>query len=302
MAAVIFKYTTDKAKVSSKERSSGYLRGAAVEEFLAGKGWISIGSQVLHSEPSFGTAKEQMLSQARALWDIEELVKSKSSVKEYFKDSLIIVGQVYDIDSLMEIRSVKKDTKKERKCKQSLLLDLESPAKECPVKSDRVSPNEGTTKPSIANAMKAIKLGPPKVKSPASPKTKNTIRPVRIRPMGSASKVTSRPIANFPRTPVKTAKTKPATSTLMPGHSSSDVNSNLLSEAGSSKDHEEDDMTPLYLTCLAEEDADGGKMAQCACEINSTSYRVETFVKKESCAKKLCCTNINVDPSERVVV
>lgn len=294
MAAVFFKYTSEKARASSKDHSSGYKRRNAVEEFLTGKGWRCIGNQVFHSEPSFGPAREQMISQAKALWDIEELIERKSTLKEFFKDSLIIVGQVYDIESLMESSNGKEDTRKERNAKQSLLLDLESP-KECLAKKD---PNEGTKKPSIANAMKAIKLGQTKVQSPGIPKHKNTARPARIRPMGSASKVTSRSIVNFPKTPVKTAKSTGGPRMLTPGDYSSDINSNILS--GGDDGCEEDDMTPLYLSCLEDEDVDGGKTAQCVCK--NSSYRVETFVKSDSCAMKLCCTNINVDPSERVVV
>ncbi|KAJ7381754.1 hypothetical protein OS493_039222 [Desmophyllum pertusum] len=280
MAAVFFKYTTDKAKFSSKDNNSGFKR-TSVEAFLTGNGWHSIGNQVFHSDPSFGTAKEQMLSQAKALRDIEELIKWKPSLKETFKDSLIIVGQVYDIDSLLNTSERKKE----------------------PIFQNNGSKTESYTANSTA---KPVKLGhQPSVKSPESPKFKKTTRPARNRPMGFASKVTSRPIVNYPKTPVKTAKNKATTSMLKAGRCSNDFNSNLLShlEYGPQYGVEQDDMTPLYLPCLEEDEEGGvteGKMT-CGCH-EFSSYHVETFVKMDSCVRKLCCSNINVDPSERVVV
>ena len=255
---------------------------------------VSFCTLLWHSE---GT----MISQARAIWDIEELLKWKPTLKECFKDTLFIVGQVYNIESLTS--SDKKSTRKERDDKRSVLLELES-SDNCSVNKDRASLNVGKKQVSIANATKTIKLGQPKIKSPVSQRFKNTTRPARVRPMGSASKVTSRPIVNFPRAPVKTANSKSATSMLISGHCSSDVNSNLLSGAvrGENRGFQEDDITPLYLTCLDEEDGDGGKDVLCANCAGFNSYHVETFVKKDSCTKKMCCTNINVDPSERVVV
>ena len=114
MAAVLFKYTFAKAKSSSKDNSSNYQR-RSVEAFLTGNGWLSAGNQVFHSDPSYGTATEQVLSQAKALQDIEKLIKWKPSLKESFKDTLIIVGQVYDIDSLLNTSEANDDKKKERK-------------------------------------------------------------------------------------------------------------------------------------------------------------------------------------------
>ena len=158
--------------------------------------------------------------------------------------------------------------------------------------------------------VKPTKLGQPSV-TPESPKIKAS-RPARTRPMGSASKVSSRPIANYPKVPVKTAKNTTATSMLISGRCSSDVNSNLLSVLAHRADMacDEDDMTPLYLPCLEEDDEGTAedKLAinrrqghACGCR-RYGSYHVETFVKMDNCARKLCCTNINVDPSERVVV
>lgn len=310
MAAVFFKYTTDKAKFSSKDHNSGFKR-TSVEAFLTGNGWHSIGNQVFHSDPSFGTAKEQMLSQAKALRDIEELIKWKPSLKETFKDSLIIVGQVYDIDSLLNTSEViddKRRTKTGQNSKQSLLLDLESPRECFSVKKEPIFQNNGSkTESYTANSTaKPVKLGhQPSVKSPESPKFKKTTRPARNRQMGSASKVTSRPIVNYPKTPVKTAKNKATTSMLKAGRCSNDFNSNLLShlEYGPQYGVEQDDMSPLYLPCLEEDEEGGvteGKMT-CGCH-EFSSYHVETFVKMDSCVRKLCCSNINVDPSERVVV
>ena len=301
MAAVFFKYTTDKLRISRRDHNlAGNRRRASVEDFLRRKGWHCIGNQGFYSEPSFGSAKDQLLSQANALQDIEDLLKWKPSLKECFKDSLIIVGQVYDIESLTKSSSVKSDTRNYRGHKQAFSLDLESP-EEYSFKRDRGSQNDNTKKPSIANATKAINMGQPKLITPSSPRQKGTTRPPRVRPMGSASKVTSRPIVNFPKTPVKTANNTSATSMLIPGLCPSDINSNLLSDEELSENYEEDEMTPLYLTCLEEEDASGARVARCTCGENS-SYHVETFVKRESCAKNLCCSNINVDPSERVVV
>ena len=301
MAAVVFKYATDKMGISSRHHNpAANSRRAAVEEFLRRKGWHCIGSQGFYSELSFGTAKDQLLSQANALQDIEDLLIWKPSLKECFKDSLIIVGQVYDIESLTKNSSVKKDTRNDRGNKQAFSLDLESP-KESTFKKDRGLQNEHAKKTPIANAIKASNMGQPKANTPSSPRHKNTTRPPRVRPMGSASKVTSRAIVNFPKTPVKTANNKGATSILIPGLCPSDINSNLLSDEENSDNYEEDEMTPLYLTGLEEEDPSGAKVARCTCETNR-SYHVETFVKRESCVKNLCCPNINVDPSERVVV
>ena len=309
MAAVFFKYTTDREKFSSKDHGSNYQR-RSIEAFLTGNGWHSIGNQVFHSDPSFGTAKEQMLSQAKALRDIEELIKWKPSLRGSFKDSLIIVGQVYDIDSLLntselQVGSHKRHTTKRQNSKQSLLLDLKSP-RECSVKK-KPSTNDGSkTESDDTNATgKSTKFVQPSVRTPESPKIKKTSRPARNRPMGSASKVTSRPIVNYPKTPVKTAKNTTTTSMLTSGRCSSDINSNLLSglECGLEIISDEDDMTPLYLPCLEEEEEHGRAERKMACECRGySSYHVETFVKMDSCTKKLCCTNINVDPSERVVV
>ena len=311
MTAVLFKYTLAKAKSSSKDHSSNYQR-KSVEAFLTGNGWHSAGNQVFHSDPSFGTAKEQVLSQAKALQDIEELIKWKPSLKESFKDTLIMVGQVYDIDSLLntsEIASDKKRTAKSQNGKESLLLDLKSP-QECSATKKPVSPR--CCKPKLAKTSittKSTKLGQPSV-TLESPKLMVS-RPARTRPMGSASKVSSRPIVNYPKAPVKTAKNTKATSMLISGRCSSDINSNLLSAMAHRADMpcDEDDMTPLYLPCLEEdegaaEDKLGASRRQgqaCGCR-KYGSYHVETFVKMDNCTKKLCCTNINVDPSERVLV
>lgn len=308
MAAVFFKYTTEKAKCARKDHSSSYQR-KSIEAFLTGNGWHSVGNQVFHSDPSFGTAKEQMLSQAKALRDIEELIKWKPSLRESFKDCLIIVGQVYNIDSLLntpEVGNRKKRNTKRHNGKQALLLDLKSP-KECSVKKKSSTYDDSETESENANATaKPKKLGQPSVKTPESPKLRKTTRPARNRPMGSASKVTSRPIVNFPRTPVKTAKNTTTTSMLTSNRCSSDINSNLLAGLGNSPEmaSDEDDMTPLYLPCLEEgEEEQEGPERKMACECREySSYHVETFVKMDSCARKLGCTNINVDPSERVVV
>ena len=81
MAAVLFKYVTAEArKFSGNDHSSGHKR-KMFDEFLTGKGWHFIGNQAFHSEPSFGTVREQMVSQARAIWDIEELLKWKPTLK-----------------------------------------------------------------------------------------------------------------------------------------------------------------------------------------------------------------------------
>lgn len=313
MAAVVFKYTFAKAKFSSKDHSSSYQR-RSVEAFLTGNGWHSAGNQVFHSDPSFGTAKEQVLSQAKALQDIEELIKWKPSLKESFKDTLIIVGQVYDIDSLLDTSEVgndKKRTAKRQNGKQSLLLDLKSP-RGCSVTKESVPPNGSKTEFDNTNVTaKPTKLGQPSVNAPESPKLKAS-RPARTRPMGSTSKVSSRPIVNYPKAPVKTAKNTTTTSMLISARCSSDINSNLLSGLAHGADMvcDEDDMTPLYLPCMEEEDegaaeeklAESKRQGQaCGCR-RYGSYHVETFVKMDSCARKLCCTNINVDPSERVVV
>ncbi|KAL9965211.1 hypothetical protein ACROYT_G028982, partial [Oculina patagonica] len=243
MAAVFFKYTTDKAKFSSKDHSSNYQR-RSIEAFLTGNGWLSVGNQVFHSDPSFGTAKEQMLSQAKALRDIEELIKWKPSLRESFKDSLIIVGQVYDIDSLLnpsEVCNHIKRTTKRQNGRQSLQLDLKSP-RECSVKK-KPPPNDGSDNVN-ASSGKPTKLSQPSTKTPERPNLKKTSRPARNRPMGSASKVTSRPIVNYPKTPVKTAKNTTATSMLTSGRCSSDINSNLLSglEYGPEFFSDEDEM------------------------------------------------------------
>ena len=312
MAAVLFKYTFAKAKSSSKDHSSNYQR-RSVEAFLTGNGWHSAGNQVFHSDPSFGTAKEQVCSQAKALQDIEELIKWKPSLKESFKDTLIIVGKVYDIDSLLntsEVVNDKKRTGKSQTDKQSLLLDLKSPR--CSVTKKTVSPHCCETEFDNTNtATKPTKLGQPSAHTPESPKLKVS-RPARTRAMGSASKVSSRPIVNYPKAPVKTAKNTTATSMLISSRCSSDINSNLLSALAHRADMvcDEDDMTPLYLPCLEEEDEGPAedKMSvsrrqgrACGCR-RYGSYHVETFVKMDNCARKLCCTNINVDPSERVLV
>lgn len=312
MAAVLFKYTFAKAKSSSKDHSSNYQR-RSVEAFLTGNGWHSAGNQVFHSDPSFGTAKEQVLSQAKALQDIEELIKWKPSLKESFKDTLIMVGQVYDIDSLLntpEVVNDKKRAPKSQNGKKSLLLDLKSPREYSATKKP-VSPH--CCKPEFDSTnitAKPTKLGQSSV-APESPKLKVS-RPASTRPMGSASKVSSRPIVNYPKAPVKTAKNTTATGMLISGRCSSDINSNLLSALAHRADTacDEDDMTPLYLPCL--EDEDEGE-AEDKLGVNRRqgqaygcrrygSYHVETFVKMDNCARKLCCTNINVDPSERVLV
>lgn len=310
MAAVFFKYTTDKAKAASKDQSSGYKK-RSVEAFLTSNGWYSVGNQVFHSDPSFGTAKEQMLSQAKALRDIEELVKWRPTLKEFFRDTLIIVGQVYDIDSLLKTSEVVKDkkrTKNEKNGKRSMLLDLESPKESSRVKKEGISPNDGSTSElKNTNATtKPAKIGQPGVRSPEIPKLKKTARPPRNRPMGSASKVASRPIVNYPKVPVKTAKNKATTSMLISDRCSSDINSNLLAglEYGTELVYDEDDITPLYLPCLEDDEGEEGAAVEkrtCGCQEYS-SYHVETFVKMDSCVRKLCCTNVNVDPSERVVV
>lgn len=312
MAAVLFKYTFTKAKSSSKDNSPNYQR-RWVEAFLTGNGWLSAGNQVFHSDPSYGTAKEQVLSQAKALQDIEKLIKWKPSLKESFKETLIIVGQVYDIDSLLntpEIVDDRKRTPKSQKGKQSLLLDLKSP-QGCPATTKPVSPNFIKVEFDNTNiTAKPTKLGQSSI-TPESPKLKAS-RPACTRPMGSASKVSSRPIVNYPKAPVKTAKNTTATSMLISGRCSSDINSNLLSALAHRADMacDEDDMTPLYLPCLEEEDEGtvedkvGVNKRQgqaCGCR-RYGSYHVETFVKMDNGARKLCCTNINVDPSERVVV
>ena len=303
MAALLFKYVTVGAgKFSGNDHSSGHKR-KMVDEFLIGKGWHFIGNQAFHSEPSFGTVREQMVSQARAIWDIEELPKWKPTLKDYLKDSLVIVGQVYDINSLMESSSVKRLTRKEDDKRPTALLELES-TKNYSFMKDRAFPNDSSTEAPIANAVKAMKLGQPKIKSQVKPKVKNSTRPARVCPMGSVTKATSHPIVNFPITPVKTAKSKSSTTLLIrPDHSRSDMNSNLL--PGSSSDDNQsmdgDDITPLYLTCLEEGDDHGGKdvIRDFA---RLSGYHVETFVTREICTEKLCCSNVNIDPSEKVVV
>lgn len=302
MATVLFKYSFAKAKSSSKDHSCNYQR-KSVESFLTGNGWRSAGNQVFHSDPSFGTAKEQVLSQAKALQDIEELVRRKPSLKEGFKDTLIIVGQVYDIDSLLNTSEVVTD-------------------KKCTAKSPRGSSVICTKKLGSPHCFKTeldhttitvkpTKLGQSSINTPESPKLK-AYRPARTRPMGSASKVSSRPIVNYPKAPVKTAKNTTTTSMLISSRCSSDFNSNLLSALAHRADMvcDEDDMTPLYLPGLEEDDEGAaedklevkGRQGQaCSCR-KFGSYHVETFVKMDNCARKLCCTNINVDPSERVVV
>lgn len=299
MAAVFFKYTTDKPKASSKDHSSSSnKRRAAVEDFLRCKGWQCIGGQGFYSEPSFGSAKDQLLAQANALRDIEDMLRRKPSLRDCVKDSLIIVGQVYDIESLLENSRVKTDAG-EKRDKHLMPLDLES-FQECATKKDHGPQTENTRKQSIANRMKATKIGQPKGGSPATPRQRNNARPARVRPMGSAGKVTSRPIVNFPKTPVKTANNKSTASILTSGRCPSDINSNLLADGEYDENLEDDDMTPLYLPCLEEEEASDGNTACCTCA--NSSYHVETFVKMDNCAKSLGCTNINVDPSERVVV
>ena len=314
MAAVLFKYTFAKAKSSSKDNHSSNYQRRSVEAFLTGNGWLSAGNQVFHSDPSYGTAKEQVMCQAKALQDIEKLMKWKPSLKESFKDTLIIVGQVYDIDSLLRTSEVvdaeKKRTAKCQNGKQSPLLDLKSP-RGCSATKKPVSPNIDKAEFDNTNIKaKPTQLGQPSV-TPESPKLKAS-RPARTRPMGSASKVSSLPIVNYPKAPVKTAKNTTATSMLISGRCSSDVNSNLLSALAHRADMacDEDDMTPLYLTCLEEEDEGvagdkpGVNRRQgqvCGCR-RYGSYHVETFVKMDNCARKLCCSNVNVDPSERVVV
>ena len=81
------------------------------------------------------------------------------------------------------------------------------------------------------------------------------------------------------------------------------MNSNLLS-AASSNDNQSmdgDDMTPLYLTCL-EEDSDHGEKDVIRDFARLSGYHVETFVTRYICTKKRCCSNVNMDPSEKVVV
>ena len=307
MAAVFFKYTTDKAKFPNRDQTFGYKK-RSVEAFLTSNGWYSVSNQVFHSGPSYGTAKEQMLSQAKALRDIEELVKWRPSLREFFKDTLIIVGQVYDIDSLLKTSDVdKKPTKKEKKGKQVVKLDLES-REECSVKENPVSLNDDSKSElkSANETTKPVKFGHSGVTSPESLQLKNAPRPSRNRRMGSASKVTSRPIVNYPKAPVKTAKNKATTSMLISGRCSSDINSNLLTalECGAELVYDEDDMTPLYLPCLEDEEEEERLVEEgqpCRCR-EYGSFHVETFVKMDSCVRKLCCTNVNVDPSERVVV
>lgn len=315
MAAVLFKYSFAKATSSSKDHSCNYQR-KSVESFLTGNGWRSAGNQVFHSDPSFGNAKEQVLSQAKALQDIEELVRRKPSLKEGFKDTLIIVGQVYDIESLLntsEDVTDKKCTAKSQNGNQSLLLDLKSPRGCSGLRTKKLgSPHCCKNELDHTTIMaKPTKLGQPSINTPESPKFKAS-RPARTRPMGSASKVSSRPIVNYPKAPVKTAKNTTTTSMLISSRCSSDVNSNLLSALAHRADMvcDEDDMTPLYLPGLEEDDEGAAedklevnrRQGQaCACR-KYGSYHVETFVKMDNCARKLCCTNINVDPSERVVV
>lgn len=314
MAAVLFKYTFAKAKSSSRDHSSNYQR-RSVEAFLTGNGWLSAGNQVFHSDPSYGTAKEQVMSQAKALQDIEKLMKWKPSLKESFKDTLIIVGQVYDIDSLLNTYEVVDDKKRIAKSqtgRKSPLLDSKSPRGCSATTKKPVSPNFDKAEFDNTNiTAKPTKVGQSSV-TPESPKLMAS-RPERTRPMGSASKVSSRPVVNYPKAPVKTARNTTATSMLISGRCSSDINSNLLSALAHPADMacDEDDMTPLYLPCLEEEEAEGAaedklgvnrrQRQACGC-CRYGSYHVETFVKMDNYARKLCCSNINVDPSERVVV
>ena len=315
MAAVLFKYTFAKAKSSTRDNISSNCQRRSVEAFLTGNGWLSAGNQVFYSDPSYGTAKEQVLSQAKALQDIEKLIEWKPSLKESFKDTLIIVGQVCNIDSLLNTSEAvnvddKKRAAKSQNDKQSRqLLDLKSP-RGCSGTMKPVSPNIDKAEYDNTNkTAKPTKPGQPSVTPESQLKASP---PARTRPMGSASKVSSRPIVNYPKTPVKTAKNTTATSMLISGRCSSDINSNLLSALTHRADMacDEDDMTPLYLPCLEEEDEGAAedklgvnrRQGQaCGCR-RYGSYHVETFVKMDNCARKLCCTNINVDPSERVVV
>jgi len=303
MAVVFLNNTTEKPRSSTRDHCASNNRKTGAEEFLSRKGWNCIRNQGFYSQPSQGSAKDQFLAQAKALQDIENLLKWKPSLKECLKDSVIIVGQVYDIESL--IANTSSDThknKKEPQGRQSLFLDLES-SRELPC-TDHCAQDETTKDKSITNSIENTKIGQVKVRRSESSKTgtrPGVTRQPRLRQMGSASKVTSRPIVNFRKKPVKTTNSKNTTSMLLPGRSPSDINSNHLPEEDlEHKESNDDDITPLYLTCLEEEDASEVKMGVCACGKNS--YHVETFVKGESCAKNLCCANINVDPSERVVV
>ena len=297
MAAVFLKCSTEKGKTSSRDHCLGNKRRTNVEEFLRSKNWNCIGNQGFYSKPSFSSAKDQLLAQANALRDIENLLKWKPSLKETLKDSVIIVGQVYDLESLMENASVPPSNKtKEPQGEQPLIPNLESRGEIS--NEDWCSQDKTAKKQSVANAVENIKTGQTKLKTRIATRP-GTTRPARVRSMGSAAKVTSRPLVNFPKKPVKTTNGKNTTSMLLPGRCPGDINSNHLSEEeyGENKD---DDMTPLYLTCLEEDEASDGKMAACAC--GKSGYHVETFVKGESCARNMCCANINVDPSERVVV
>ena len=303
MAVVFFEYTctTEKARISTRDHCASNKRKTGAEEFLNRKGWNCIGNQGFYSQPSQGSAKDQLLAQAKALQDVENLLKWKPSLKGCLKDSVIIVGQVYDIESL--IANTGSDTqknKKEPEGRQSLFLDLES-SRELPC-TDHCTQDETAKDNFIANAIENIKMGQVKPRRSESSNTATqpgVTRQPRLRQIGSASKVTSRPIVNFPKKPIKTTNSKNTRSMLLPGRSPSDINSNHLSEE-EYEENNDDDITPLYLTCLEEEDASEVRKGVCAC--GKTSYHVETFVKGESCAKNLCCANINVDPSERVVV
>ncbi|PFX21444.1 hypothetical protein AWC38_SpisGene14078 [Stylophora pistillata] len=292
MAAVFFKYTTDKEKFSRRDHSTTFgCKKKSVEAFLTSNGWYSVGNQVFYSDPSFGTAKEQILSQANALRDIEELVKWRPSLREFFKDTLIIVGQVYDIDSLLKTSDVvdKKRTKKEKNGKQGVSLDLAS-REECSVKKHPVSLKDNSkSELKSTETAKPVKFGQSGVKSPQGLQLKNTPRPSRNRPMGSASKVTSRPIVNYPKAPVKTIKNKATTSRLISGRCSSDINSNLLAalECGAELVYDEEDMTPLYLPCLEDEEEEEEEERDeegqpCRCQSHTVSPSVNKPFSKKS--------------------
>ena len=297
MAAVFFNSAAQKGDAIKLGESLGY-RKKLIAEFLTERGWVAVGNRTFHSNPSTcGTEKEQLLFQAKALQDIEDLVSWRPLLKECFDDAVVIVGHAYRVGSLINNETPIAKEGKAKDCCRALRLSLK------PNKGDAAK--EDKKNAVIANGRKPITVTQHGVKSPEKRKMstrpengKMSTRPARNRPMGSASKVTSHSMENLPKTPAAAVKNKPTARILLASRTdASDINSNNLSREGCSLKGRGDEMTPLYLGALNDHQ-ENGDGSQCDCN----GYHVETFVKLDSCARKFHCANVNINPSERVVV
>lgn len=292
MAAVFFTFKT----VTENQTFFHKLGKLTVVEFLTNRDWIHCGKEAFHSKPMYGTVKDQLLSQTKAIQDIENLFTTRPWLKEGVTNTLLITGMVHDLGPLLTngTHSGQSDNSDCHEENSSCTLTLHLKPKTC-----LDLEGERNAKPEVSESFKdASKIAKNTNAQEAVKSTGESLRSKKIRPIGSASKVTSRGFV-APAFDKRAVTSKPQAVTF--ARYRADVNFNSLTSGKNRTEAKEingfEELTPLIMNVSRQTSTDEFQEWLSTCE----SLYVKT-TRKEKHSKRLACQTFNTDPSEQVVV